>query len=171
MIIRTKSDCYSDGHCVAHLPETCLLCGEAISLPAIYWSASHDIAAHPDCIEHFAWGVLRDVWELKCGRGEASSRYHVLMSLCGLKVRPFKGDLIWKHRLTGDDEDTWEAFYNGRRLYRIFRHTWSCELTDDGDGIDGDEDGFKAGRDICETHFIASGLAQHLAKGQPEPSL
>jgi hypothetical protein len=79
--------------------------------------------------------------------------------------------LIWKHRLTCDDEDTWEAFYNGRRVYRIFRHTWSCELTDDGDGIEGVEDEFKGGRDICEAHFLTSGLAQHFAKGGPGPDV
>jgi hypothetical protein len=86
MIIRTKADFWA-----SELSKTCLLCGKEITLPAIYWSAwPGALAAHPDCIEHFAWGVLRDVWELKCGRGEASSRYHVLMSLCGLEVRPFK---------------------------------------------------------------------------------
>ena len=72
--------------------------------------------------------------------------------------------LIWKYRLTADDEDTWEAFYNGKRLYGIFRHTWGCELTDDGGAIEV-EDQSKGGRDICEAHFLASGLAQHLAKG------
>ena len=68
--------------------------------------------------------------------------------------------LIWKHRLTSDDEDTWEAFCNGKRVYGILRYTWWCELTDDGDVIEGVEDEFKGGRDICEAHFRASGLAE-----------
>jgi hypothetical protein len=71
-------------------------------------------------------------------------------------------ELIWKHRLTNDDEDVWEPFCNGKRVYGIFRHTWWCELTDDGDGIDS-EDEFKVGKIFVKLTSRASGLAETLS--------
>ena len=67
----------------------CLLCGEPAKIPFIFYKAADDkwIVLHPECTERFAWGLLRDGWELKLGRREANIRYYTLGNLCG-NVKP-----------------------------------------------------------------------------------
>jgi hypothetical protein len=51
------------------------MCGDSLGLPFIYWEAKTTLVAHPDCVEHLTWALLRDVWELKIGREQINKIY------------------------------------------------------------------------------------------------
>ena len=76
--------------CAEDLKErSCLLCKEPAGVPFVFWSAAGTwIVLHQKCAELFAWGLLRDCWELQLGCKEADIRYYVLANLCSENVKP-----------------------------------------------------------------------------------
>jgi hypothetical protein len=69
----------------------CLVCGKPVEAPFIGWIAQDTwLVMHTECTQSFAWGLLRDYWDIKLGSREANSRYYVLGNLCGIQIKPFK---------------------------------------------------------------------------------
>jgi hypothetical protein len=57
-----------------HLPESgqCTLCGEALTLPYIFWFGATPVAYHLRCLEHLLPSLQRDINEFYLGRQKAN---------------------------------------------------------------------------------------------------
>ena len=60
-----------------HLPESCqcALCGNALSLPYVYWFGTLPVAYHLRCLESLLPALQRDVDEFYLGRQKANEAY------------------------------------------------------------------------------------------------
>jgi hypothetical protein len=55
--------------------EKCFVCGNALTVPYIFWSGLSEIAFHIPCASGFVNALRRDVWEHQVGRRGAEILY------------------------------------------------------------------------------------------------